>query len=383
MALYALTWTVQENKTRGWYLTGLLVGVGLLCKLTMLLFAPGVLVFLFLSPTARKWLKTPHPYVAFGIALVLFAPVVWWNAHHSWAGFLHVFTLGNRNRDAKPGRWLGEFIGGQALALSPAFWVCELIALFVLARALFQKRPLPWNVSPEAARFFLAFAAPTLLLCFTVALRSKQEINWPAPTHLAGLMALAAWFWDAATGPKSKTARLWLGAGFALAAFITMGGLFPAIIPALGIHLTAKQAEKVNETYGWQAVAQSVDEARTDLAREGKPVFLAGLNYRVNSTLSFYLPDHPPTQGLFLRSRRDQYWIWTQPETLVGQNAILSFDDTNPDAFVLAQRYFDTVTPLPPMFVNRPGFSGPVRRWYRFACRNFHGYDPNLHANGY
>lgn len=382
VALYAVTWTIQEDRTEGWYLTGALVGHGLLCKLTMMLFAPGVLVFLILSPDARKWLRTIHPYFAFTIALALFAPVVWWNAHHNWAGFLHVFTLGNRQRDAAPGRWFGEFTGGQALALSPAFWICELYVLWMLARGLWQKRTV-FNVAPDSARFLLAFAAPTLLLCFTVALRSKQEINWPAPTHVAGLMALATWFHTTATGTNARKARNWIGFGVGFSVFVALCGFFPAILPALGLQLTAKQAEKPNEFYGWQDVAASVQSARTDLEREGKPVFLAGLNYRVNSTLSFYLPDHPQTQGLFLRSRRDQYWIWTKPETLVGQNAILSFDDTNEDAFNLAKLYFDSVTPLPPTYVDRPGFKGPVRRWYRFECRNFHGYDPDKHANGY
>ncbi len=381
-ALYAVTCTIQENKTRGWYLTGLLVGLGLLCKLTMLLFAPGVLVFLILSPDARKWLRSPHPYLAFGIALALFAPVLWWNAHHNWAGFLHVFTLGNRQRNAQPGRWFGEFFAGQGLAISPAFWLCELYVLWMFARGLWQKRQI-FNVPSETARFLLAFAAPTLLLCFTVALRSKQEINWPAPTHLAGLMALAAWFTAIATGPKARTARNWTGLAVGFSIFVALCGFFPGLLPVLGLRLTAKQAEKPNEFYGWQEVAQSVETARRDLERDGKPVFLAGLNYRVNSTMAFYLPDHPQTEGLFLRSRRDQYWIWTKPETLVGQNAILSFDDTNDDAFQLAKLYFDSVTPLPPVYVNRPGFSGPVRRWYRFECRNFHGYDPDKHANGY
>ena len=381
-AMLSLSWTVKENKVGGWYLTGTLVGLGLLCKLTMLLFAPGVLLFLLFSPASRKWLLSPHPYLAFGIALLLFAPVVVWNAQHSWAGVLHVTTLGNRSRDAAPGRWFGEFLGGQALALSPAFWMCELIALWNLARAVWQKRTV-WNVSHEAGRFLLAFAAPTLLVCFTVALRSKQEVNWPAPAHLAGLMVLSAWFAWAWNGANKASARKWIGAGVAFSLLIVFVVFYPALVPAMGIHLTAKQAEKLNETYGWQTVANSVAEAQNELAREGKPVFLAGLNYRVNSAVAFYLPNHPQTQGLFLRSRRDEYWIWTKPDDLVGQNAILSFDDTNPDAFHLAQQYFDSVTPLPPVFVYRPGYIGPVRRWYRFACRNFHGYDPDKHANGY
>ena len=126
LALYAFTRTVQENQTGGWYVVGLLVGLGTLAKLPMLGFAPGVLLFLLLSPTHRRWLATPHPYFAFVCALVVCAlPLLIWNARNDWLGFLHLGAVGSRTGTSGDAaavtgatrlRWWGDFWGGQALA---------------------------------------------------------------------------------------------------------------------------------------------------------------------------------------------------------------------------------------------------------------------------
>jgi hypothetical protein len=372
-ALYALTRTLQEARPLGWYGVGVLVGLGALCKLTMLLFAPCVLVFLLLSPTHRRWLATPHPYLAFVIALALFSPVVIWNAQHEWMGFKHSATLSNRTRNAPPLRWFGDFLGGQAIALGPFLFLAE---FFVLAWLL------PRNRRDDAHRFAWAFSAPVLLLCLVTALRSKMEINWPAPAHLAGLLAAGAWFagkWEAGR----FRARAMTAASAAVSLALTLAAFFPALLPALGFRITAKQAVKLNQTYGWDEIARGVQAARETLEAEGKPVFVAGINYRVNSVLAFHLPDRPETKGLYLQSRLDQYRIWTDHEALVGQNAVLALDDENADAVALARRYFASVTPRPPIVVTRPGFEGAAKTWHVYECRGFKGYDPDAHAAGF
>jgi hypothetical protein len=301
-----------------------------------------------------------------------------WNAQHEWMGFLHSFTLSNRTRGAKPFRWFGDFVGSQALALGPLVFLAELYVLGHATRRAFTRDPEP---RADAWRFVAAFGIPVLLFCLVASLRSKQEINWPAPTHLAGLIAVAAWFAAAwGTGWKARAA---IAGSVALSLLLSAIALFPWLLPALGFRVSARQAKKLNQTYGWEQIAAHVQAGREQLEREGKPVFVAGINYRVNSLLAFYLPDQPQTKGLYLRSRRDQYWIWTDPKQLVGHNAVLALDDYNPDAVALARRYFASVEALPPVVVNRAGFVGPVKTWYVYLCRDFRGYNPEAHVNGY
>ncbi len=396
-ALYALTRTVQDDRPLLWYGVGALVGLGLLCKLTMLLFAPGVLFFLLTSPRYRKHLQTPHPFLAFAIALAGLVPTVVWNARNGNMGFLHTFGLvGNRRRGAAPFRWFGDFLGGQALAVGPAFFIAEAYTVFRLAFRRRETANAP-DTSPDAERrkdalrFVVAFTLPTLAICLLISLRSKLEINWPAPMHLTGLMAVAAAFTsfiDRAPGAVAVARRRWaVGAAIGLSVVMAAFFFFPRLAPLLaGRDVSRKLFEKPNEPYGWNEIADRVQAVRARVQREtGRDPFIAATNYRLNSVLAFYLPDQPQTYGLYLNSRRDQYVVWTDPARLVGRDAILVFDNDEAaqNAIPLARRYFATVAEEPPIALTRPGFKGPIKTWYVYVCRDFKGYDPTVHATGY
>jgi 4-amino-4-deoxy-L-arabinose transferase-like glycosyltransferase len=374
-ALYAVTWTVQENRAAGWYLVGLCVGLSALCKLTGLLFAPCVLAYLLLSPAHRRWLLTPYPYLGFVLALLIFSPVLVWNARNDWYNFQHGAALGSRGRGLPVLRLLGDFLGGQALVLGPLLFLAELGVLGALTARLRDRE------MPERERFLVAFAAPILLLCLYISLRSKMEANWPAPAHLAGVLAVTAW--GVASWNRLITRAVLIPAAVvSLVATVVL--LFPVLLPRLGFRVTADLAQKANDTYGWPELLAQVQAARQELEREGKPVFLASINYRLPSLMAFYLPDHPETHGLFLDTRRDQYFIWTKPETLIGQNALVAFDDPNkPESVALLKRYFASVEEPRRIAVYRDGFEGPVKQWFLYLCRDFKGYTPDDHVKGY
>ena len=67
-----------------WSLLGLSVGLGLLTKYTMAFFSLCALIFLFSSKEKRKILLTKGPYLAFIISILIFSPVIIWNATHDW-----------------------------------------------------------------------------------------------------------------------------------------------------------------------------------------------------------------------------------------------------------------------------------------------------------
>jgi 4-amino-4-deoxy-L-arabinose transferase-like glycosyltransferase len=374
-ALFGLTWTLQGDRAYGWYVVGVLVGLGALCKLTMLLFAPCVLIFLVASPDDRRWLRTPHPYAAFVLALLLFAPVILWNATHDWANLRHTAALTGRTRNAPPLRWLGEFLGGQLGLIGPTLFPAELAALWRLRRPLVGM--------PDRSRaFIVSFGAPILLLCLTMALHSKLEPNWPTPTHIAGLIAVGAVVclnpWRA---PGRGRTAVW--ALVAPGALLSLPIFFPALLPSLHVRLSADLAQKLNEPYGWETIAARVQQERVQLARERTPVFVAATNYRVASILAFYLPDQPDVPELYLGTRRDQYWYWSDPARYVGQNAILVLSEPDDRVEAFARRLFDRVDDAPAAVVTRPGFDGVVKKWPILICRGFHGYDPNQFVVGY
>lgn len=370
-ALLTLTKALQEERPQLWYGVGACVGLGIASKVTMLLFAPSTLLLLALVPSYRKWLRSPHPYLAFLLALLGLVPLLVWNQQHDWLFFKHTATLSKRHTGAPFGRWLGDFFVGQALFVGPLVWLLE---LWTLARAKMELR------EPAPRAFTLAFTLPLLAVCVWTALRSKLEINWPTTMHLTGLIALAALFdrlWRA--GKKTlPVVCLGLNSALILLAF------FPGAPGRLGLTLPTKTFLKLSEPYGWERLAEASARAGKYLEAEGRTVFYAGDSYRVDSVLAYYLPNKPETYGLYFNARRDQYFIWTDPKRLVGQSAVFVSDTPESSGKIpLALRYFASVEALPPILLRRPGYDEPVKQWYIYLCRDFKGYDQNAHVNGY
>src|SRR5262249_21270558 len=67
----------------GWIQLGVLLGIGLLNKISMLWFGFGLALGLLFTP-ARRWLATPGPWIAAALALAIFAPHLVWQILHGW-----------------------------------------------------------------------------------------------------------------------------------------------------------------------------------------------------------------------------------------------------------------------------------------------------------
>src|SRR5262249_42080986 len=68
-------------------LAGLSIGIGLISKYTIAMLVPAAFLFVILDRPSRRWLLRWEPYAALAIALVIFSPVILWNAQHDWASF--------------------------------------------------------------------------------------------------------------------------------------------------------------------------------------------------------------------------------------------------------------------------------------------------------
>src|SRR5919107_2050872 len=83
-AAYVLLLILKRNEPRLWLLFGLVAGLGLLTKVTMLYFGFAVLVALLATP-ARRHLGTPWPWLGGVVALVFLVPYLYWQVANGWA----------------------------------------------------------------------------------------------------------------------------------------------------------------------------------------------------------------------------------------------------------------------------------------------------------
>ena len=93
-ACYHAAVAVETDRRGHWLATGLWFGLGLLCKYTMLLFPASLGLTLLVSADRRRRLLGPWPWLGLLLGLLLFTPVLVWNAQHDWATFRHVLYQG-------------------------------------------------------------------------------------------------------------------------------------------------------------------------------------------------------------------------------------------------------------------------------------------------
>jgi hypothetical protein len=77
-----------HQRLKPWVWVGLAWGGAMLSKYHAVLIPLGMALYILLHPPMRRWLLRPGPYLALGLGLLVFSPVLIWNANHGWASFL-------------------------------------------------------------------------------------------------------------------------------------------------------------------------------------------------------------------------------------------------------------------------------------------------------
>ena len=168
-----------------WSAAGVMLGLAMLSKYSALFLVAGAGLFILARKDQRRWLTHPGPYLALGIAAVLFAPVLAWNAQHRWISFLWQGHRGTTYRGIHLD-WLVHNLSGQAMELLPWIWIPLLVELIRLARG---------EPATAATRLLIAcLAAPPILLFTAVAAYSNvgNHYHWGTPGYLLLFLPLGA-----------------------------------------------------------------------------------------------------------------------------------------------------------------------------------------------
>jgi 4-amino-4-deoxy-L-arabinose transferase-like glycosyltransferase len=109
---WALVRLAESDDARWWLAAGVFAGLSLLSKFTAIMLLPAVAAFMLVPDWRARWLRSPYPWLAALIAVVLFLPVLIWNAEHDWASFRFQFVRAAATHGISL-RTLGEFLSLQ------------------------------------------------------------------------------------------------------------------------------------------------------------------------------------------------------------------------------------------------------------------------------
>ena len=87
-----------------WPAAGLVVGLGILAKYTMVLWLPSVGLFLLFQPDHRRLLLRPGFWIMSAIAGLCCLPILVWNMRNGWVTFHHVERPDRRRLSLAPAR---------------------------------------------------------------------------------------------------------------------------------------------------------------------------------------------------------------------------------------------------------------------------------------
>jgi 4-amino-4-deoxy-L-arabinose transferase-like glycosyltransferase len=276
---------LAETGYGGWWIAaGIAAGFALLAKYTAFFIGAGILLWLAAVPVQRHWFKSPWPYAGAAVALLMFLPVVLWNAEHGWISFARQF--GRTGEGAFTLRYLGEFITAQLLLATP--FIAVLVAagaVFAFRRSAYsQLRLVVWMIAP-AAIYFLAHS-----------LHDRVQGNWPSFVYPALAISAAAAFVALRTKPASawlRWSRQLAVPVAALAAAAIYGQALFGIIPQVRDPVSRLLA------YGMAPVVTDIDSVR----KQEHASAIATTSYALTGWLAFYLPQHPAVIQLNERLR--------------------------------------------------------------------------------
>ncbi|MEV5740092.1 glycosyltransferase family 39 protein [Microbispora rosea] len=275
---------------RLWPAVGLTAGIGLQNKDTLLFLAAGLALGIL---AARRWdvVRSPWPWAAISIALLLWAPNLVWQAANGWPQL----TMASR---------IAGYAADNRAQIVPLLWLFTGPILFAVSLAgavwlLRSRNAVPWRA--------IGIAGPVaLVLVVATGGKAYYAIGTAAVFMAAGSIVVDRWLVRGHAGIK--------GAVFTVAALVS--GLLIAYLtlPVLPVAtyaastLPATVPDTANQI-GWPAFVSTVKGVVAALPADerARAVILAN-DYSEASALDLLGSGLPPTY-----SGHNSYWSWGPP----------------------------------------------------------------------
>ena len=305
---------LRTDRPRLWIAVGAVIGLGMLCKYTMALFAIGIAGGVLLTP-ARRYLRSPWLWAGVAISLLVFLPNLLWQAQHDFVSLTFLQQI--HARDVEIGRadgfLLQQLFGATSVATLP-LWLAGLY-FYCFAAAGARYRMLGWM-----------YAIPLVLFLCT-----RGRFYYLAPAYpmlfAAGAVLIERWL-------AARSRPGWHLANAATCALLIGGGALSAalVLPLAPVgsrlwNIADKVHDDFREELGWRELVATVARihAKQPVAERPRLGILAG-NYGEAGAIDLYGPALGLPRAI---SGVNSYWLRgygaPPPQTLI----VLGFSPTD------------------------------------------------------
>jgi dolichol-phosphate mannosyltransferase len=317
-SLYFLERALIGNQSRAWWFAGICLGIGMISKYSIALLGPVAVAFMLWDAHSRRWWRRSAPYVGALLALVIFSPVIIWNAQHEWVSF--AFQTSRRLAET-PQFALHKLIGSMMVLITPTGLLAVVAALPSLPAG-----------APDAARrrrlITLAILFP-LVVFGIFSLRHEVKLDWTGAPWTAALPAMAFVMADRDL-LVGRFAR-WIRAAW-MPTIVVMLLIYGAGLQYLVLGLPGVGYDKHIEAIpvGWRELSAHIIGTANDYRKEaGSDLLIVGMDrYAIASELAFYGGARTAT-GLETANSHLfggmglMYGQWLPPKLQNGRNLLL------------------------------------------------------------
>src|SRR3984893_193613 len=312
-------WLATERAPRFsfyWPVTGLLIGLGFLCKYTNALELVSILLVLSLAPRLRVEFKRPGVYLLLGIFAICLVPPLVWNAQHAWVTLGHLESRGSLDQGfsfhiLEPLKFVAEhFLFYSPLLFLGLFWAVA--ASFSRIRHQFKVLFLFW------------FGLPVFIFYLVISINKVAAPNWDALAFVS-LAVLAVNFWRERL-EQSQMLRYVAGVALIVALLMSVLALDSDLLRSAGVRLWRR--DPTERMRGWRAATAAVENLRNEWEKRlGEKLFLIADDRSRASEISFYLrdkrlegPKHPPVYLVESQDIQNQFSFWPRYDEFVPES---------------------------------------------------------------
>lgn len=305
LAFYTLVRIIQTNRPGDWIGLGIILGLGLQNKISVLFLGFGLGIGILLTPH-RRWLFSKWVWISGAIASFIFLPHILWQIAYDWPTleFIRNATL-YKNQPMTP----GQFLFAQFLDIHPILFPIWVIGLY-------------WCLFSQAGKPYRIFGWIYLAVFILFLLKNgKPYYLAPAYTILfaTGAICIESWIqvW------KMNWIRPALAGILILFGMITLPLAVP-LLPtemyirysqSLGIQPTSGEKKEIGplpqffaDRFGWEELAAAVATVYRQLspAEQGECVIIGG-SYGYAGAIDYFGPKYDLPNAI---SPHNSYYFW-------------------------------------------------------------------------
>jgi 4-amino-4-deoxy-L-arabinose transferase-like glycosyltransferase len=321
---WAASRLILRQEPRYWILIGVLTGISLENKYSIVFPLMGLLFGILLTPE-RKWLRSPYFAISIVIAGLLFLPNLLWLVHHRFP-FLE-FERHSRESGSRILRDPVSFLLDQARIMNPV-----LAPLWLLG--------LGWFFTKQGKALRSIGIAALFVILLLLGLQAKNYYVSPVyPVLFAGGAVLLE---------RLSARRFWLRTAYPICMVISGAALAPLVMPILSppqflaYHhvwhdftpvIFEDEPERplpqyFSDEFGWEAMTQATAQIFHHLTpQEQAHTAIFANDYGQAAAIDFFGPRYGLPASI---SKAETFWLWG-PRQYDGQSAIVLGSDGQGD----------------------------------------------------